>query len=54
VGSDIVNKSWLKNASYNLFPPGELKDYFCEIMNRELTLERLDRLWGIKLNCQYN
>jgi len=54
VEQDIRNKRWLQNASYVLFPKGELKDYFRELMDEEITLQKLDELWGAKLPGQSN
>lgn len=49
VEKDILNKRWLRNASYTFFPNGELKDYYFNLMEQEMTLEKLDKLWGMKL-----
>jgi hypothetical protein len=49
VAQDIINKRWLQNASYVLFPKGKLKDYFRDLMDKEITLQKLDELWAAKL-----
>ncbi len=54
VAQDIINKRWLQNASCVMFPKGELKDYFCDLMDKEVTLQKLDELWGAKLPAQPN
>ncbi|HZX59233.1 MAG TPA: hypothetical protein VFE54_10920 [Mucilaginibacter sp.] len=54
VAQDIANKRWLQNASYVLFPKGELRDYFRDLMDKEITLQKLDELWGAKLPAQSN
>lgn len=40
----IVSKKWLRQSSYQRLPD-ELKNYFAEKMNEEITLENLKKYW---------
>lgn len=45
----INEKRWLKRASCQNFPEGELKEYYRKIMDPETMLKKLDELWRTKL-----
>lgn len=49
VREKIKNQYWLKQSSYRRLQRGELKEYYRNIMNPELLLQKLDELWGRKL-----
>ena len=50
VAQKIRNKRWLKTTSFKNFPEGEVKDYHRTIMDKRMTLENLDRIWGKNLH----
>jgi len=54
IEQNIKNKSWLRSASYTMFPEGELKSYYRNLMERKLTLEKLNKLWKSKLKAHRN
>ena len=46
VEKDIRKKQWLHCSSYKSFPPGEMKNYYRDLMEKEMTIEKLEKLWG--------
>lgn len=44
----IKNKKWLNTSCFHTFPEGELKEYFKEVMEKEITEENLERFFRQK------
>lgn len=44
----IVKKRWLQSSSYKRLHSEELKQYYAELMESELTETELEKLWGTK------
>jgi len=41
----IENKKWLDTSCYKTFPEGELKEYFKDLMGKEITEEKLEKFF---------
>lgn len=48
VARRVRKRMWLENWSYKKFTDKKLKKYYARLLDKELTLEKLDRVWKRK------